>query len=289
MAGQLLTGAGALCIAFAPILFSLSQAPPSVGALLRFGYALPMVALLCALRPPARAAFAARGWLRFALLGGAFFASDILLWHRSIELIGAGPATLLSNTQVVWVTLFGVAFLAERPAPAFWLALPLLVVGMALLSGATLHGFALAGGARGMVLGAGSGAMYALALLCLREAPQRARVPAEAVLAAQLLAAFAVTAGSVALEGADLALEPRQHAWLATLAAGPQVLGWVLINAGIRRMPAYRGALLLVLQPVASLVLGWWLLGQVLAPARVAGAVLTLVAVLLSLRATRAE
>lgn len=283
--GHGLTGAGALCIGLAPILFAFSHAPPSVGALIRFGYALPLVALLCASRPEARAALRAPGWLGFALLGGAFFASDILMWHRAIDLIGVGSATLLANTQVIWVTLFGVVFLREWPARAFWLALPILVLGMALLSGATPQGFAIPGSGLGLALGAASGAMYGGALLCLREAAQRAEVPAEAVLLAQLIAAFAVAAAAVALEGSSLALGASQHAWLFALAAGPQVLGWVLINSGIRRIPAYEGALMLVLQPVASLILAWWLLGQALAPARVAGAALLLAAVLIALRA----
>jgi drug/metabolite transporter (DMT)-like permease len=286
--GHALTGAGALCIAFAPILFTLSHAPPSLAALWRFGYALPLVALLCALRPEARSAFATRGWLGFALLGGVFFAADILLWHRSIEAIGAGPATLLTNTHVVWVTLFGVAFLGERPAAAFWLALPLLVAGMALLSGATPQGFTVPGGARGLSLGTASGAMYGGALLCLRASARRVAVPAEVILSAQLAGAFAVTACAVGLEGTGLALGWAQHGWLLALAAGPQVLGWVLINSGIRSIPAHEGALMLVLQPVASLLLAWWLLGQELAAARVAGALLLIGALLAALRATRA-
>jgi drug/metabolite transporter (DMT)-like permease len=285
--GHGLTGAGALCIGLAPILFTLSSAPPSVAALVRFGYALPLVALLCASRTQARAALGARGWFGFALLGGACFASDILMWHRSIELIGVGPATLLANTQIIRVTLFGVVFLREWPARAFWLALPMLVLGMALLSRASPQGFAVPGSGPGLVLGAASGAMYGGALLCLREAAQRAAVPAEAVLLAQLIAAFAVAAAAVALEGTSLLLGASQHAWLFALAAGPQVLGWVLINAGIRRIPAYEGALMLILQPVASLILAWWLLGQALAPVRVVGAALLLAAMLIALRAAR--
>ena len=289
MSGHLLTGAGALCIAFAPILFALSGATPTAAALLRFGYALPLVALLCALRPEARAAFRQRGWLGFALLGGAFFASDILLWHRSIERIGAGPATLLANTQVIWMTLFGVAFLGERPAAGFWLALALMLLGMGLLSGATPAGFAVEGGASGLALGAASGAMYGAALLALRAASRRAPVPPEAVLLAQLFAAFGVAALAIGFEGTGLSLSTRQHAWLILLAAGPQVLGWVLINSGIRRIPAYEGALMLVLQPVASLGLGWWILHQPLSASRIAGVPVLLGAVLLALRTTRAD
>jgi drug/metabolite transporter (DMT)-like permease len=286
--GRWLTAAGALCIAFAPVIFTLSGAPASLAALLRFAYALPLVAIACALRPEARGAFRSRSWLGFALAGGAFFAADILLWHRVIGLIGAGPATLLVNTQVIWVTLLGVAFLGEWPARSFWWALAPLALGMTLLSGASPRGFAIPDGGLGLALGIGSGAAYGAALLCLREASRRAPVPAESVLLVQLAGALLVAALAVGAEARGPALAPAQHAWLVALAAGPQVLGWFLINSGIRRIPAYEGALMLVLQPVASVALAWWILGQGLSPPRIAGAVLLLGAVVLALRSTRA-
>jgi drug/metabolite transporter (DMT)-like permease len=283
--GRWLTGAGALCIAFAPVIFTLSSAPPSLAALLRFAYALPMVALVCALRPDARAALRRPGWPGFALAGGAFFAADILLWHRVIELLGAGPATLLVNTQVVWVTLLGIAWLREWPARPFWWALLPLGLGMALLSGASPRGFAIPGGALGLALGIGSGAAYGAALLCLREAARRTAVPAESVLLVQLAGALAIAALAVALEPRSPVLEPAQHAWLLALAAGPQVLGWLLINSGLRRIPAHEGALMLVLQPAASVALAWWILDQPLSTVRIAGALLLLGSVGVALRA----
>lgn len=285
--GRGLTAAGALCIAFAPVIFELSGAPASQAALLRFAYALPLVAIAVALRPGARAAFAREGWVGFALAGGAFFALDILLWHRVIDRIGAGPATLLVNTQVIWVTLLGVVFLGEWPRPSFWWALLPLALGMALLSGVGPGGFTIPGGGLGLAMGVGSGAAYGAALLCLREASRRAAVPAEAVLGVQLAGALAIAALVVALEPPSRALAPAQHAWLIALAAGPQVLGWFLINSGIRRIPAHEGALMLVLQPVASVALAWWILDQALSWPRIAGAALLLSAVIAALRAAR--
>jgi drug/metabolite transporter (DMT)-like permease len=96
-----------------------------------------------------------------------------------------------------------------------------------------------------------------------------------------------VAALAVGAEHTGLALEARQHVWLLALALGPQVLGWVLINSGIRSIPAYESALMLVLQPVASLALAWWLLDQELSASRIAGAPVLIAAVLLALRSTK--
>jgi drug/metabolite transporter (DMT)-like permease len=287
--GQILTALGALTISTAPILFALSEAPASLAAALRFAYALPPLLLICGLRGAARESFAQRGWIPVALLSGAFFASDILLWHRSIELVGAGPATLLANTQVIWITLFGLVFLVERPGTLFWLALPVLSVGMALLCGVTPEGFARTGDARGLLFGAASGAMYAGAILCLRHAQQRARIAPEAALTVQLVAALGIVLASLSLEGETLQLRADQHLWLLALAWGPQVVGWMLITAGIRHLAAYRGALLLLLQPVSSLLLGWLLLSQALTPLRWLGALLVTLAIAAALRGSRSR
>src|SRR3972149_4181289 len=52
-----------------------------------------------------------------AVLGllGLFLALDLAVWHRSIELIGAGLATVLANTQIVFVGLIAWAVHRERP------------------------------------------------------------------------------------------------------------------------------------------------------------------------------
>ena len=287
MAGGWLTAAGALGISTAPILFALSQTTPARGALLRFAYALPVLILACALRPAARRSFRRKRWLGLGALSGVFFALDLLMWHRSIGLVGAGPATLLVNTQVVWVGLFGQIFLGQRPSAWFWTALPVVALGMALLGGATPSGFA-AADRLGLALGAGSGLMYAGALLCLRQAQMSGSVAPEAALTVQVAAALAVVGAAAAwTEPGFSALAPMQHLWLALLGLGPQVLAWFCIAAGIRRLPAYRGSLLLLLQPVASLALGWWVLEQSLGPGRILGAAGVLGGIFLALTPPR--
>jgi probable blue pigment (indigoidine) exporter len=65
------------------------------------------------------------------------------------------------------------------------------------------------------------------------------------------------------------------------LGVGVQVASWWGITWGIRRIPGYHGAVLLFAQPVGSVLLGWWVLGQALAPTRLAGAGLILAAIAL--------
>ena len=51
-----------------------------------------------------------------AVGAGVFFAADLIMWHHSIDDVGAGLATVLANIQVVVVPLVAWAVLSERPA-----------------------------------------------------------------------------------------------------------------------------------------------------------------------------
>src|SRR5438270_4441972 len=89
---------GAVAIAFSSILVRLSHASPSTAAIFRCAYALPVLGLL-AWNEDRR--MEERSWQvrRTAILSGVFFAFDLILWHHSIEDVGAGLATVLANVQ----------------------------------------------------------------------------------------------------------------------------------------------------------------------------------------------
>jgi drug/metabolite transporter (DMT)-like permease len=279
---------GALGISTAPVLVVLSDAGATPAAFWRFSYALPLLALSCLARGAGRRSLVTPGWIAAAALAGVFFACDIAMWHRSIGLIGAGPSTLLANTQVVWVALFGVLFLGERPTALFWLALPALGAGLWLLAGGGLEGIPAAADRTGLAYGLGAGIAYAGALICMRRSQRAAPVIPEATLLVQLAVGWPLLAGLGLAEGTLAApLDGAQHAYLALLGVGVQVCAWTAIAFGIRRLPGHHGATLLLAQPVSSLVLAWWILGQALDAGRVVGCLLILAGILGALIAER--
>ena len=58
-----------------------------------------------------------------------------MFWHHAIEAVGAGLATVLGNLQVIIVGFFAWLLLGERPSRATLLALPVVLVGVVLISG----------------------------------------------------------------------------------------------------------------------------------------------------------
>jgi uncharacterized membrane protein len=130
---------GAVTIAFSSILVRLSHASPSTAAIFRCAYALPALGLIAWLEDRR---YGSRSWQdrRFAVYAGVFFAADLIMWHHSIEDVGAGLATVLANIQVVLVPLVAWAVLAERPSRRVLAALPLALLGVLMISGVLEHG-----------------------------------------------------------------------------------------------------------------------------------------------------
>ena len=109
-----------------------------------------------------------------AVVAGGMLGADLVAWHVSIGLIGAGLATVLPNLQVLIVGIAGDRRVrGEAPTAAFWLPLPVVGAGVWLL-GATGKPV-VAGGdvVLGVALGLLTALFYSAYLLLLRLARMR--------------------------------------------------------------------------------------------------------------------
>jgi drug/metabolite transporter (DMT)-like permease len=252
---------GAILIAFSSILVRLSHASPSTAAIFRCAYALPILAGL-AWRENRR--YGARLWSdrRAAIASGVFFAADLLLWHNSIEDVGAGLATVMANIQVVLVPLVAWAVLAEKPGRYVLAGLPLALLGVLLISGVLEHGAYGRAPTRGTLLGAGAGVTYVGFLLMLRRAGADLRRPAGPLFDATATAAVLCVLAGIVIGDARLVPTWPSAGWLAALAISSQVVGWLLITTSLPRLPAAITSLLLTVQPVGSVALGALILSE---------------------------
>jgi drug/metabolite transporter (DMT)-like permease len=244
---------GAVAIAFSGIIYRLAEVSPTTGAFFRCFWALPALWLLARSEDGRYGARTRRSRL-FAWGAGVFFAADLILWHNSIEQVGAGLATVLGNTQVVLVPLLAWLLLRERPAAATLAAIPIVAVGVLLISGVVEDGAYGENPALGAVFGILTGIAYAGFLLTLREGNRDVRRPAGPLFDATLAATVGCALyGSVA---GDLDLLPswQSTAWLIALALSSQVFGWFLISVSLARLPAALSSVMLTLQPACSIV-----------------------------------
>lgn len=279
---------GAMSIAFSGILVRLADVEPATAAIFRLAYALPALGLIAYLErraygpPPA-------GQVRLAMLAGVFLALDLVIWHHTIALVGAGLATVLGNTQVVIVAVLAWLFLGERPPRRTLLALPVVLVGVVLISGVVGTGAYGSNPGLGVVLGLVVGVVYAGFLLVLRRGNADLRRPAGPLFYATLIGAFASLLIGLPLGEVDLVPSWPAHAWLVTLALTSQVVGWLIISVSLPRLPAALTSVILTLQPVGSVLLAMLLLGEAPSVVQLLGAATILVGLVLATIRFRGE
>jgi drug/metabolite transporter (DMT)-like permease len=270
---------GAITIAFSSILVRLSHASPSTAAIFRCAYALPVLGALAYLEDRK---FGGRSWRerRLALIAGLFFSVDLVMWHRSIEDVGAGLATVLANIQVALVPLVAWFVLSEKPARRVLAALPIALLGVVLISGALEHGAYGRDPVRGAVYGICAGVAYVGFLLLLRQGGNDLRRPAGPLFDATAVGMLGCLALGASLGDAELVPHFPGAWWLITLALTSQVLGWLLITSSLPRLPAALTSLLLCVQPIGSVALGAIIFGESPTALQLGGVLLVLVALL---------
>jgi drug/metabolite transporter (DMT)-like permease len=133
-------------------------------------------------------------------------------------------------------------------------------------------------------LGALASLSYAAFLLLLRESGRDLRRPAGPLSDATLAAAITGAAAGAALAPGELTPSWPARGWLVVLALVAQVVGWLLISASLRRLPAALTSALLLVQPAASVALARALLDEVPTRLQLLGVALILAGVLLAAR-----
>ena len=195
-----------------------------------------------------------------------------MLWHNGIEQVGAGLATVLGNTQVVMVGLLAWAILGERPQRSSLAAIPIVGVGVLLISGALEAGAYGSNPGLGVLYGVLTAMAYSGFLLALREGSRDLRRPAGPLFAATFAAAIGCAAIGAVVGDLDLTPSWSAVGWLVLLALSSQVVGWLLISTSLPRLPAVVTSILLTFQPLCAVVFAALILDESPSMLQLAGA-----------------
>ncbi|MDQ4145031.1 MAG: DMT family transporter [Actinomycetota bacterium] len=273
--------AGAVCIATSGVLVRLADTEPVTVAVYRCLYALPLLALINHSERRRFGALPERS-TRLAWVAGVFFALDLIFWHNAIHAVGAGLATVLGNLQVVIVGFAAWLFLKERPERSLFVAIPIVLLGVVLISGVIGEGAYGEDPVMGVVLGAATSVAYAAFILVLRQGSGDLRRIAGPLFHATWVSA--VVAALYGLATGDVDWDPGwpSHGWLIALAVTSQVAGWLLIARSLPRLPAAITSVVLLLQPVGAVALAAVTLGERPSLAQLLGAGMILVGVVVA-------
>lgn len=276
---------GAALISLSPVWVRLVDVAPSTSGFYRvlIGGTALAIYLLATRR---QLHLSKRAWW-LLILASVFLALDLWFWHRSINYIGPGLSTLLANFQVFFMMIAGIVLLRQIPRPAQVVAVPLALLGLALIVGfdwATLpENYKL-----GVILGLLTAMAYACYLLTLRLIRETStfRVPTREMAVISIMCA-GILGLSVVAEGESLAIPSYEDlGWLIGYGVLSHCLGWLFIASSLSEVSAVEAGLALLLQPTLSFVWDVLFFGRPMTAIELAGAGIALIAIYLGSRPT---
>jgi drug/metabolite transporter (DMT)-like permease len=240
-------------ISFSAVFVKIAQVNPTVSAFYRvfFGGCF----LLAILMVKGQLRWYGGRFLKAALITGVFFALDLYAWHRSIQYVGPGLATILGNFEVFMVPAVAFVIYREKPSVRLILSIPPALTGLFMIVG-TPWGQLTPDFRLGIYYGIATAVFYTGYLMVFRRMQSEPDSPP--VVYSLMVVSFA-TALFLGLEmvrnGESFAIPDAQTLGaLVGLGLMCQTLGWFLIGHSLPRIPAAIAGLLLLLQPSLSFV-----------------------------------
>jgi drug/metabolite transporter (DMT)-like permease len=277
---------GIVSISFSAIFMRLASASPATAAFFRAAYAIPilLVAWLWVRSRDSRD----RTSRLLAFGAGLILALDLFVWQMAIDRIGAGLAVVLAAVQVLIVGALAWVFYKERPTVTALAVVPVMIIGVALISGVGRSDSYGSDPILGTILGLATACTYAGFLLVFRHSNRTHLAPAPGpMLDATIGTAVGSLVGGLFDSGFTLAFTWPEHGWFLCLGLIVQGFGWVLIANALPRLPALETSVLLVLQPMLALIWARLIWAEDLSVVQWAGVAVVLSGVLaLALRGT---
>jgi len=251
---------GAAMVSFTSVFVELAHVGPTVSAFYRMFFGGVILLAITLVRGD-------RLWLGWKSLGipvlcAFLFSLDLFFWHRSINFVGPGLATILGNMQVFFVALLAVWFLKEKLGWRLMVAIPFAVLGLFLI---VRTGWGEEGGTvkMGVLYGLLTALSYAFYILVLRHsqsAGQKLRYSLFANMAWISLMSAVMLGITVLAEPQARFTIPDLQSWGALIGLGimGQVLGWVGISKGLPQVDASVAGLALLLQPALAFMWDIW-------------------------------
>ncbi len=246
----------------------------------RFAFSALLLGVLASLRSP-RALLVPRADLgRYAILALTGYGAASVCFFYALTFADASVVAVLLYAYPALVTIAGWLFLGERATWQQGLAVLTTFLGCALVVG--LGSSDVHAQWQGIALGLGAAVGYTLFnLLSHRWLPGRSRLTMMAYtfgIAMLLPAVGALVAGGVgALSPA--AWESQAWVMLGIIVLVPTFLAIVLYLEGIRGLGASQAAVVSTVEPLFTIVLAWWVLGERLTGLQMVGAGLVLAGV----------
>ena len=221
---------------------------------------------------------------RMLPLIGLLIGVQSLCLYSAVARLPVALALLAFNTYPIWTALWAWALYRQRPERALVIAMPVILVGLALAL--DVFGAASGLGASGQWSRIGAGVGFALAaagtfgLALVITQHEAADVDGRVRTATTMAMAAMVALSMVGAQG-GFHLPQAPAGWLG-LAALTFLYGtaFTIMFTVLPKLGVVGNSAIMNVEPVFALVLAWLILGQVIAPVQVAGALVVVGAVM---------
>jgi drug/metabolite transporter (DMT)-like permease len=224
------------------------------------------------------------GW--FGLVGIALF---FMFYLSSAVLVGVATAVLLLYTQPVYTLILSALLLKEKISIYGILAAVLSLVGVIVI--VQIWDLKQSGFSFGHVCGLLSGLGYSIYIIFMRKFAGHKHYPSLTITFWSFLSGliwllllwpvFMVIFSEPEISAISLPLDWRIWLFLLGFALLPTLFAYLLFNRGIATVQSHRAGLMVLLEPVSAVLMGWLLLNQTLKSTDLAGGVLIISALLI--------
>jgi drug/metabolite transporter (DMT)-like permease len=280
---------GGVVIGFSGVFVRWSETGPVATGFYRMAGAGLVLLLLPFLVPASRPLLSRkisrsdRLWL---IAAGLLFAADISVWHPALLLTTVSNATFIGNVSTIFVALGAWLIFKRRIGGVFMMGMAVTIAGAAMLMGVSLATGSdrLFGDALAMFAAIFYGGYY-LVVAHLRARLTTLTVMTWTSIAAGLaLLPVAIIKGEALLPTTLMGVGPLAGMALLVHLAGQGAIAYAFAHLS----PQFAG-LGTFLQPVASAVFAWILLGEKLGPFEIAGSFVILLGIWIAHRGSRRD
>jgi drug/metabolite transporter (DMT)-like permease len=212
-------------------------------------------------------------WSRVQVGGAVLYALTVLTFVQATRWTTAANAIFLQFTAPLWVALFGIWLLNERPQRRDWLTMAAVALGMLLFFGGDLT----RSGYLGNLLAIFSGICMALMLITLRL--QKEGSPTETVLLGNLIAA---SVGLPAVLFGNQPFNAQEISILLFLGIFQLGLPFIIVTLAIKQLRAIETILIQTLEPILNPMWVFLFIGERPSPYALLGAAIVTAAVIIN-------
>ncbi len=220
--------------------------------------------------------------LLIILLGGLCVAFDLALWNTSLFYTTAGNATLLVNTNPLWVALGAWLIFHEKLSKAFWVGLAIALFGAALIVGGDFLIHTRLG--IGDLIAITAGFFYAGYFLITQRGRENFH-PVSYLWLTGLSASLALALINIASGNSLVGYSSQTWGVFWTTAIVSQTIGYLAMTYALGHLPASIVAPTMIGQPIMTTLFAIPFLGEIPLPVQLFGGIIALAGIFLVNRA----